>query len=148
MIQTETRARREFVLWLSALSLAGLARPLKADDRSHKRATAVAESWLALVDEGRYTESWGAAAPVFREAVTREQWETAVRSVRTPLGRCLSRNLVSRRLVASLPGAPKGTYVVIQFETTFEGKAQTIETVTPALGADGQFSVSGYFIRS
>jgi hypothetical protein len=148
MIQTEACARHEFVLWLSAVSLAGLARPLKADERSQRRATASAEAWLALVDEGKYAESWGAGAPEFRRAVTREQWETAVQSVRTPLGRCLSRRLLSRRLVESLPGAPKGTYVVIQYEAEFEGKRGAIETVTPALGSNGRFNVSAYYISS
>jgi hypothetical protein len=147
MTQTQARARREFVLWLSAVSLAGLARPLKADERSQRRATVSAEAWLALVDEGKYAESWGAAAPEFRRAVTREQWETAVQSVRTPLGRCLSRRLLSRKLVESLPGAPKGTYVVIQYQAEFEGKRGATETVTPALGPNGSFNVSGYYIK-
>jgi hypothetical protein len=67
--------------------------------------------------------------------------------VRTPLGRCLSRTLRSHKLVDSLPGAPKGPYVVLQFESDFERREHAVETVTPVLGPDGRWRVAGYFIK-
>jgi len=139
--------RRDFVAWLSALSLAGLARPLSADPTADERAAAAAREWLDLVDGGRSTTSWEAAAPTLRCTVTRTQWDQAVHSVRTPLGRCLSRTLRSHKLVDSLPGAPKGPYVVLQFESDFELREHAVETVTPVLGPDGRWRVAGYFIK-
>jgi hypothetical protein len=50
-------------------------------------------------------------------------------------------------LSQSLPGAPDGEYVVIQFATSFENKKSAIETVTPMLDSDGEWRVSGYFIK-
>jgi hypothetical protein len=47
----------------------------------------------------------------------------------------------------TLPGAPDGDYVVIQYRTRFEHKAAAVETVPPMRDADGQWRVSGYFIR-
>jgi hypothetical protein len=47
----------------------------------------------------------------------------------------------------SLPGAPDGDYVVIQFVTSFGNKKSAIETVTPMLEKDGSWRVSGYYIR-
>jgi hypothetical protein len=139
--------RREFVAWLSALSLAGLARPLSANERVEEKAGAAARAWLDLVDGGRYAAGWDAAAPAFKGMVTRDEWERAVHSVREPLGRCLSRTLRSHKLVDSLPGAPKGPFVVLQFESGFEHKEGAVETVTPALGDDDFWRVTGYFIR-
>jgi serine/threonine-protein kinase len=141
------QTRRDFVTWLSALSLVGLARPLAADDRAEEAATNAARSWLSAVDDERYLTSWNEAAPMFKNVVTTEQWDQAVRSVRTPLGRCLSRTLRSRKLVDAPPGAPRGPYVVIQFATDFERKPDAVETITPALGTDGRWRVAGYFIR-
>jgi hypothetical protein len=138
--------RREFVAWLSALSLAGLARPLKADEGKEDAAATAARAWLSLVDEGRYAGGWDAAAPVFKRMMTRDQWDRAVHSVRTPLGRCLSRTLTSRRLVDSFPGGPRGPYVVLRFETDFENRRGAVETVTPALGNDAAWRVAGYYI--
>ena len=47
----------------------------------------------------------------------------------------------------SLPGAPDGQYVVIQFKTSFENKRSAVETVTPMFGKDQRWRVSGYYIR-
>ncbi len=138
--------RREFVAWLSALSLAGLARPLGADQKAEEQAADAARDWLGLVDQGCSSTSWQNAAPIFRMAVTPEQWDEAVHSVRTPLGRCLSRALRSRKLVEAFPGAPKGPYVVLKFEADFEHGAHAVETVTPVLGPDHCWRVASYFI--
>jgi len=134
------------VAWLSALSLAGLARPLKADDGAEEAAAAAARAWLDLVDEGRYASGWDAAAPAFKRMMTRDQWNRAVHSVRAPLGSCLSRTLTSHKLVDSFPGGPSGPYVVLRFESAFENKAGVVETVTPAFGQDESWRVAGYYI--
>lgn len=36
---------------------------------------------------------------------------------------------------------------MIQFKTVFENKKAAIETVTPKLDSDGNWRVSGYYIR-
>ena len=138
--------RREFVAWLSALSLAGLARPLGADEGAEEQAADAAREWLSLVDRGCYATSWDEAAPIFRIAVTPEQWDEGVRSVRTPLGRCVSRALRSHRLVDAFPGAPKGPYVVLKFDADFEHGAHAVETVTPVRGPDERWRVASYFL--
>jgi hypothetical protein len=139
------QTRRDVVTWLSALSLVGLARPLAADETAEDRAERAARDWLSLVDAGRYAQSWDDAAPVFRDSVTKEQWQQALGAVRAPLGPCLSRRRVSRKLVDSLPGAPRGPYVVIQLASEFEKKKEVVETITPAL--DGSWHVASYFIK-
>jgi hypothetical protein len=139
--------RRDFVAWLSALSLAGLARPLQADERAEETAAAAARSWLDLVDRGCYEAGWDAAAPAFKSMVAREEWHRAVRSTRAPLGRCLSRTLVSHKLVDSPGGVPRGPFVVLRFESDFEQGRHAVETVTPVHGDDDRWRVAGYFIR-
>jgi hypothetical protein len=47
----------------------------------------------------------------------------------------------------TLPGAPDGEYVVIQYQSSFGKKNLAVETVTPMLDQDGVWRVSGYFIR-
>ena len=112
-----------------------------------KIAVAVAEKWLVMIDGGRYAESWKEAAEVFRSAVKQEQWEQSLQAVRKPLGALVSRKLVTKAYQTSLPGAPDGEYVVIQFQTSFQNKASAIETVTPMRDKDGKWRVSGYFIK-
>ena len=112
-----------------------------------KVATEAADHWLRLVDAGDYGASWDEAAPVFKHAVAKNQWAKTLEGTRAPLGNVIFRRVKSAVYATSLPGAPDGQYVVIQYESSFEHKKSAIETVTPSLGDDGQWRVSGYYIR-
>jgi len=112
-----------------------------------KAAVNAAETWLTLVDTGKYSESWQEAAEYFRNSVEPDQWEQMLQSVRTPLGKMISRKLKTKTYKTALPGAPDGQYVVIQFETSFQNKKFAIETVTPMFDKDGRWRVSGYYIK-
>lgn len=138
--------RSELAVWLSALSLAGLGRPVGARPVWEHEATCVARSWLHLVDDGRHPASWAAAAPLLKEGVGPREWDAALRAVRAPLGRCLWRKLRSRAVVEGPPGALRGPYVVIQFDSEFERRGDAAETITPVLGPDGRWRVAAYFI--
>ena len=67
--------------------------------------------------------------------------------MRKPFGKNLSRQLKSAHYRTSLPGAPDGEYVVVQFKASFENKKSAIETVTPMLDKDGKWRVSGYYMK-
>ena len=125
----------------------GVAKGVAADNTGkEKAAVAVAEKWLAMVDKGKYAESWKEAAEYFKAAVKQGKWTESIQSVRKPLGRLVSRKVKSANYKTSLPGVPDGEYVVIQFETSFENKKTGIETVTPMMDKDGKWRVSGYYI--
>jgi hypothetical protein len=130
-----------------ALALLLAATVVQAADGPEAKAVAAAKSWLAQIDAGKYGPSWDAAAATFRSAVTRTDWERMAASARVPFGKLLSRKLAASKAVTSLPGAPDGNYVVVQFKTSFEHKAQAVETVTAVLESDGAWRVTGYFIK-
>jgi hypothetical protein len=132
---------------LVGAALGALARVAWTADSPEEAAQAAAESWLKLVDDGRYDASWEGAAKLFRGAVTKEQWRQAASAARSPLGKLVSRKLRSRQYTESLPGAPDGKYVVVQYDTVFLAKKAAVETVTPMLDPDGVWRVSGYFVR-
>ncbi len=110
-------------------------------------ASEAADRWLLLVDEGRYPESWKEASAYFQGAVSEALWTQTMSGQRKPLGKVLSRKRVSAVFYTSLPGAPDGEYVVIQYETSFEHKQSAVETVTPMREPDGSWRVSGYYVR-
>lgn len=126
-----------------------LAVAMSSAGRGGEEAAAVvaAEGWVKLVDDGRYAESWKEAAEYFRGLVKQDQWEEAIQEVRMPLGAVISRRRTAAEFTTALPGAPDGEYVVIQFATSFENKDAAVETITPMLDKDGQWRVSGYFIK-
>ena|SRR5271170_7813708 len=106
-----------------------------------------AESWLAMMDAGKYADSWKVAAAVMRGAVTIEKWESTMKNVRDPLGKLESRKLQSATYTTLLPGVPDGDYVVILYETSFEHKATAQETVIMSREKDKVWRVAGYYIK-
>ena len=72
-------------------------------------------------------------------AVPEPAWEATMKSVHTRFGA-----LNATTYTTSLPGASAGAYMVVQFATSFVGKADAVATVTPAKQADGRWRVSGH----
>ena len=135
------------VKWKLLVCLIIFGAPLAGDPDAKAAARKAALEWLALVDSEQYAESWNEASSLFKGKVSRRQWTGAARSVRGPLGAVQSRSFLGADYKTEVPGAPDGKYVVIQYQASFENKANAVETVTPMLDKDGLWRVSGYFIR-
>ncbi len=120
---------------------------IKQNPEKEKAAIKVATLWLELIDDGKYAESWAEAASFFKKEVNEKIWLHQLTIIRKPLGKNLSRKLVSKKYITKLPEAPKGEYVVLQFESSFENKKFAVETVTPMIEKNGEWKVSGYYIK-
>lgn len=116
-------------------------------DQNVTDAKAAAAAWLVQLDTGQYPASYASSASAFRAVVTQEQWLQAAQQVRAPLGTVTTRTVKSADYTRTLPNAPDGEYVVIQYNTTFANKAGAVETITPMRDKDGKWKVSGYLIR-
>jgi hypothetical protein len=114
---------------------------------AEKDAIVTAKSWLALIDLQEYDKSWDEAAEIFQKALPKEQWVSTIENVKLNFGKAIKRELISATYKTTLPGAPDGKYVIIQFKTKFEKKESAVETITPMQGNDGEWRVSGYFIK-
>ena len=136
------------IAWLVIIGMMFSSTALSASD-SKKLAPALfaANKWLALVDKEKYAESWKEAADLFRHMVQSDLWVASLKALREPLGKLISRKVKSEVYKTTLPGAPDGQYVVIEFKSSFEHKKTVVETVTPMLGEDGVWRVSGYYIK-
>ena len=130
-----------FAIFAASASLPSVS--AKPEDEARKSA----EVWLSLIDAGKYGESWKTSAGFFQKAVSQEQWESSLVTFRKTLGDVITRKLKGATYTKSLPGAPDGEYVVLQFDTSFTNKKEAVETVTPMMDKDGRWRVSGYFIK-
>jgi Protein of unknown function (DUF4019) len=138
----------KLAITLCAITLPIFAASCSARDENGKvAAESAATAWLALIDAGKYDESWTAASTRIRQAVPQEEWRVKVGRARAELGRLRSRKLQSATLEGTIPEAPDGEYVVIKFASSFERKMATIETVTPRKDEHGVWRVSGYYIK-
>ena len=132
------------ILALIALPQAGTA-PDSGSDSAEATSSAVAASaqaWLALVDQGRWEESWAATASSFKSLNTSKLWASTSEQVRVPLGAVRSRVLLSED---SVPAPPNGVEV-LKFRTSFANKPSAVETLSLAR-EDGSWRVVGYYIK-
>jgi hypothetical protein len=119
----------------------------QTSEKPEELAQKSAQAWLSLTDSDKYAEAWQNASQGLKNAIPQNEFIGALTGVREPLGKLLSRKLKSAIYTKQLPGAPDGEYVVIQYETSFADKAAALETATETRDKDGQWRVSGYFIK-
>lgn len=108
-----------------------------------KEALNFTQSWLKLVDNGRYADSWHDLAATFKQEVAQDQWVQELEGFRSPLGKRLERG----RLSMTRSSDPEiGDYVIFQFESTFENKKSAGEAVSVIKSDDGSWGILGYSI--
>ncbi len=132
-----------FVLAILLFGTNGISKNTSAEEI----AQIAASSWLTLIDKGEYAESWNTASNMFKDTITSDQWKKALSGVRKSFGKVLSREMIDQRHHDSLPGAPDGSYFVIQYNTEFENKKSAVETITMTKEKDGAWKSAGYFIK-
>ena len=120
---------------------------LLAAAKPENEAQKAAEQWLSLVDAGNFAASWKAASTYLQKVVSEDQWQRRITAVRGRLGNPMSRKLKSAKYTKSVAGAPRGEYVILQFNTSFSNKKEVVETVTPVLDKNGRWRVSGYYVE-
>ena len=119
----------------------------RAETKPEVAAQEAAEKWLALVDGSKDVESWEQMSAPFKKEVSKRKWKSTIGGIRQPLGKPVSRKLKSAEYTKELAGAPEGEYVVARFDTAFEHKPTTVETVTLLLGQDLIWRVSSYTVK-
>jgi len=128
-------------------SLASLATVSAADPDPTAEAIAASREWLSVVDAGQYGQSWDEAAALFKQHISKSQWERAVSDVRKQTGALKTRELESAQPAHQLPEVPDGDYVVIVYRSSFATAPAATETVTPMRDADGHWRVAGYRVK-
>ncbi len=110
-------------------------------------AAKAAMQWLALLDAGKYRESWKEASTYFKKKVSSDKWEKSVREERDKLGEVRSRTLKITHRVTSIPGAPEGDYFILRFRTDFADRGNAIETITMVMDEDARWRMVNYYIK-
>jgi hypothetical protein len=78
MIVKLTQMGSSFLSGLTVLAmLLGVCSATQAQQKPEELAQQSADAWLALVDSGKYAESWQEASQLFKAAVTKEQWQSS-----------------------------------------------------------------------
>ena len=132
---------------LLALAAVVLLSYFSAATAGDKPDPSTATTWLDAIDHERYSDSWNAGSKYFQTMMTEAQWKRVLQTSRTPIGPVVRRHHMLTQYVDRLPGIPKGTYAIIQFDSSFRNKKETVETVVLTQEPDGQWRPIGYSMR-
>jgi hypothetical protein len=110
-------------------------------------AKTAAKAWLALLDAQDYTATWEQAGELLKGAVELRRWQRTMSVTLGPLGQVASRAVRTSKYSTTLPHAPDGEYVVIEYDTSFESQQTALEEVILKNETDGMWRVSGYRIK-
>jgi len=127
------------------LSTSGCSRP--SNPEAESAAAEAARQWLSLVDGGQYAESWEEGSDFFKAIVGKQDWLGKMNAIRKPMGATVSRKPKLTTYRTTMPGAPDGEYVIVQFASSFDNKKVSVETATLTLTEDRGWRIIGYFIK-
>lgn len=112
-------------------------RPTDAEKASFQT---IAETWLHLIDTGRYTDSWNGVSAELKTKYTQAAWPAALEPFIKKAGQFKQRQLKS--VIFSEPAV-----VAIDFDSKFSKLSAATETVFLKQEADGKWRVSSYSIH-
>lgn len=119
------------------------AQPTGASHESAKQgARAAAASWLALIDDGDFDDSWEAAASAFQARVPQEAWEDEGSRLRDSIQTGANRTVTMVKYRDSLRQAGDGPFVILKYRSSV-GEAVIQETVVTTRD-NTSWKVAGY----
>ncbi len=117
--------------------------PHTAEEQAAERQ---ALGFLGYLDHGRFADSYAYTGMLIRTQLDRNAYAKQLEKARAGVGALLSRELINATYTTTVPGAPEGQYVVLNYGASFANRQQAEETVTLAF-AKGYWRVSGYYIK-
>ncbi|MGH9344480.1 MAG: DUF4019 domain-containing protein [Terriglobia bacterium] len=139
---------RNSLMVVTVIALCGISIAAKAQQKPEDLAQESAKQWLAVVDSGKYAQSWDEASQYLKSSITQDKWEQTLRKARADLGALKSRNLANAQYKKGLPNMPSAEYVVADYDSAFQSSGSVAETVFVMRDQDGKWRVAGYFVKS
>jgi Protein of unknown function (DUF4019) len=102
--------------------------------------------FLGYLDHGRFADSYAYTGMLIRAQLDKEAYAKQLEKARAGVGALLSRELINASYTPTVPGAPEGQYVVLNYGASFANRQEAEETVILAF-AKGYWRVSGYHIK-
>ncbi len=110
-------------------------------------ASQVAKDYVDGIDKGQYAQSWAKGDPLFQQTISQGEWANALNLSRKNLGKVNSRTLKIQAPAWDPQGLPKGAYMVVEFNTSFEKAPKSVELLTLRRGPDGHWRVLTYQVN-
>lgn len=106
-----------------------------------------AKDYVETLDKGDYAKSWSMGDPLFQRTISQNEWASALDLSRKRLGKMKSRTLKDQRPAWDPQGLPKGPYMVVEYNTSFEKAPQSGELLTLRRDSNGNWRVLTYQVN-
>jgi hypothetical protein len=103
----------------------------------------VSKSWVGLIDDGQYDESYESASGAMHEKVQEDRWSTVLKALRSPWGPVMSRQQLSHVYKPDGFEGTEGEFLVITYDTSFK-KLDSAREVVVLRWEDGKWRGAGY----
>jgi hypothetical protein len=103
---------------------------------------ALTESWLKLIDAGKFIESWEGLSAELKAKYAQDKWQSVLKPLLAKTGK-----IKSRRFKGIDYSDPVADIVTVDFESSFAKFSPASETVTLQLEKDGKWRVASYSIH-
>ena len=113
----------------------------KVSEADRTKLQGLTESWLRLVDAGRFAESWEELTAELKAKYPKEKWGDALQPFMRKVGK-----IKARKLKGVEYSDPEAEAVAVDFESSFTKLATAFETVMLKL-EDGKWRVASYSIK-
>ena len=99
------------------------------------------------LDQGQNDEPWQSMSALFQAFNDQARWKIRQQVIRASYGPLISREfkIVSDRTTFCL--SPDGEYVIVQLGSSYQNKAEAIETVVLECSSGPACSIRGYIIQ-
>lgn len=134
-------------LALTVILLIFTAIPAGAALLSQTRAENQARGFLQQLDQGQSDESWQATSAHFQAINDQARWKIRQQVIRASYGPLLSRAFKNVSYRTSFSLSPDGEYVIVQFRSSYQNKAESIETVVLDCSSGPECLVREYVIQ-
>jgi Beta-lactamase class C and other penicillin binding proteins len=114
----------------------------KLSEPERLKLRALTESWLRLIDTGKFAESWEQLSVELKTKFPKDKWQAAIQPFIGKVGK-----LKTRKFKGADYSDPLAQTVAVDFESTFTKIPNAVEIVTLKLEADGNWRVTGYSIK-
>jgi hypothetical protein len=110
--------------------------------------TKASEVFLKAIDQENYEDSWNQTSVITKLRLRSRYWIKNLENTRKPLGKVKFREMESQKPSMDPPNLPKGPYMVIYYNTSFEHSSDSGELITLRLESDGQWKVLTYQVTN
>jgi hypothetical protein len=107
----------------------------------------VAKDYVEGLDRGQYSQSWSKGDQLFQHTISQNEWTQALDLTRKGLGRVISRTVKLQNDAWDPRGLPKGPYMVVEYDTSFQNAPHAVELLTLRRGSDGKWRVLTYNVN-